>query len=151
MSPRMFALWWSHAHARVTQVAILTLLLIVGCSQKTALVPRGPHLPQREPPPVRVRSAAPLAQIEVVPLRRNKRCYYQDGYWSPDGGVWIWTKGQWILPPPGCYYAPPATHYEDLKVGTTLVYRPGTWHTLLPQRSLTCTEPQPCPAANAGE
>src|SRR5690606_17808162 len=141
---------------RSTQVTLVTTLVFVvlsavACSRTTALLPRGPHLPNKEPPPLRVREAPPPAQIEVVPLRRNKRCYYQDGYWSPDGGAWVWTKGQWILPPPACYYAAPATQYEDLKVGTTLVHRPGAWHSLFPRQAQTCADPQPCPAANAGE
>ena len=59
-----------------------------------------------------------------------------------------WTRGEWVLPPKGCYYAPPRTGYEDLDVGTALVFRAGAW---LPYTKglITCEQPRPCPDENA--
>jgi hypothetical protein len=80
----------------------------------------------------------------VIPLRRNDRCLYLDGHYQPSAERWEWKKGRWVLAPPGCYYAPPTTSYEQVKGGTTLVYRGGVWHHKRSSEDL-CALPEPCP------
>lgn len=142
----------------VTQLkrpAILSSVALVfalfSCGSKNILLPTGPHIPQKESAPLRVKTPPPPARIEVVPLRRNSRCLYRDGHWSPRGSTWTWSKGEWVLPPEGCYYAPPQTRYEDVELGTTLVHREGTWHPSNPKSEGTCAEALACPDANSGQ
>jgi hypothetical protein len=79
-------------------------------------------------------------------LRRNKHCVYMDGEWSPAGGQWTWKRGEWILAPSGCYYAPPQTTYEEFKAGAALVHRPGVWHPKT-KSDVECADPRPCPVS----
>ncbi len=131
-------------------VAAGVLMTAPACSSRTPVVRSGPHRPADEPPPIRVRRPPPPAEVETLPLRRNPACYYQDGHHEPAGDGWKWVKGRWLLPPRGCYFAPPTTAYEDLEVGTALVFRPGVWHPF--QRwVLTCAAPRDCPDKNAEE
>ena len=124
------------------------LALLVGlsasCGTPSFTVPQGPHRAEVEASPEPVQVAPPNARIEVVPLRRNPRCFYRDGYYRPLGGSWQWQEGAWVLPKSGCYYAPPTTHYEKVEGGTTLVHRPGVWLTT-GQKPEICPEPRPCP------
>lgn len=128
-------------------LVVVCVFLVPACAGKTAVVRTGPHRPSEEPPPVRVGRPPPPAEVETLPLRRNPDCYYQDGYYEPDGSTWKWVKGSWILPPRGCYFAPPSTAYEDLDIGTTLVFRPGVWHSY--QGLFKCAAPAECPPQNA--
>jgi hypothetical protein len=134
----------------IVSVAIctLTFALVVcfaGCRPRTGILRTGPHIPEREGAPLRVRAMPPPVKVEAVPLRRNKDCFYRDGAWVPEGNSWRWEKGEWILPPTACYYAPPRTAYEDFGVGTALVHRPGFWHPRTPMKK-ACGEPKKCPA-----
>jgi hypothetical protein len=119
----------------------------LACASDTGIVPLGPHRPELEPKPIRVRSPSPPVEIAVLPLRRNEECFYLDGHYAPQGSSWRWVTGEWILPPADCYYAPPTTQYEKLEVGTTLVFRKGAWH---PQNEENnkCGPALACPAAN---
>lgn len=129
-------------------VTLLFLLMpavgTLSCGTKSVLVPRGPHQPRLEKPPHVVRTPPPPAKIEVLPLRRNNECLYQDGYHYPEEQSWAWKKGAWVLPPKGCYYAPARTSYEKVRRGTALVYREGVW---LPRRKggSICDDATPCP------
>jgi len=129
--------------------ALCASLLSSSCGSKTGLVTRGPHLVDKEEAPHKVLHRPPPAEIEVMPLRRNKNCFYLDGYHEPKGSAWSWVHGSWILPPVDCYYAPPQTLYEDLDVGTTLVHRKGVWHPLPSNVAQSCGDPLECPDANA--
>lgn len=128
------------------QVGLL-VVLTGACSSNSGVVPLGPHRPDTEPAPKRVRNIPPPVEIQVMPLRRNDACYFLDGHHEPDGDDWIWKKGEWILPPSDCYYAPPTTRYERISGGTTLVFRAGVW---LPkdENGPPCASAEPCPAAN---
>lgn len=126
--------------------ALLVSLFAIACGSGAAVVRTGPHRPSEEPPPKRVSSAPPPPKVETLPLRRNSKCFFRDGEWTPSGRAWKWEKGEWILPPPGCYYAPPQTRYEDLDVGPALVFRKGVWLSTL-ARGAKCTNPKPCPVA----
>lgn len=118
---------------------------IVGCSGSTGVARMGPHIPEKEGKPIRVSEPPPPVKVEAIPLRRNKDCVFRDGAWVNDGSGWRWKKGEWILPPLGCYYAPPQTAYEEFDIGTALVHRPGVWH---PRRKsdAECPKPRECPA-----
>ena len=116
------------------------------CRSRTGVLRTGPHQPEREGAPLRVRAMPPPVKVEAVPLRRNKDCFYQDGSWVPAGNSWSWVKGEWILPPADCYYAPPRTAYEEFGVGTALVHRPGFWHPRVSTKK-ECGEPKKCPAS----
>lgn len=116
----------------------------IACSANTGVIKTGPHLPDGEPPPIEVGEPPPPTKIEAVPLRRNKNCDFRDGTWKPSGGGWEWEKGEWILAPKGCYYAPPTTRYEALKSGPALVHRKGAWHPLGSGKG-QCASPRPCP------
>lgn len=126
----------------------LLTMLSLGCGSNTGVVPLGPHRPEAEAPPTRVRDVPPPVEIQVMPLRRNKACYFLDGHHEPEGDTWLWKKGEWILPPSDCYFAPPTTRYERVSGGTTLVFRPGVW---LPNEEdgPACAPARACPAANA--
>ncbi len=125
-------------------VLLLSQLLVLGCEKGGGGVRTGRHLPEKEKKPIRVSQPPPPVKVEAVPLRRNEECFFRDGAWENDGSGWVWTKGEWILPPEGCYYAPPHTGYEEFDVGTTLVHRPGVWH---PRGKATrkCAAEKPCP------
>lgn len=133
--------WTSAAIALVALVAFP----LTACGTRTGVLRMGPHQPEREPAPLRVRAMPPPVKVEAIPLRRNKDCFYRDGAWVPEGNSWRWEKGEWILPADACYYAPPRTAYEDFGVGTALVHRPGFWHPRTPTKK-ECGEPKKCPA-----
>jgi len=117
---------------RATREQALLLILaascVFGCAPRPIAVPTGPHRVDKEGAVVPVAVPPPSAKLEVVPLHRNPACLYLDGHYHPAGGGWVWTRGAWVLVPKDCYYAPPATHYEKIEGGTTLVFRPGFWH-----------------------
>lgn len=125
--------------------AFCLFALLGACSSGTGIVRTGPHLPGKEPKPIRVSEPPPPVQIEAIPLRRNEDCFYRDGAWENDGSGWRWRKGEWILPPADCYYAPPQTSYEEFDVGTALVHRPGVWHPR-GKDGKRCPKAKPCPA-----
>lgn len=132
--------------ANLKRAAILAGALAVACGSGTGIVRTGPHRASEELPPLRVSSAPPAPKVETLPLRRNNKCFFRDGAWVPEGRAWKWEKGEWILPPTACYYAPPQTRYEDLDVGPALVHRKGVWHPTV-GRGAKCSEPKPCPPA----
>lgn len=134
---------------RVKSTLLIGLLLLppvlLGCSGGTGVARMGPHLPEKEPKPIRVSSPPPPVKVEAIPLRRNKECVYRDGAWVNDGSGWQWERGAWILAPLGCYYAPPQTSYEEFDVGTALVHRPGVWHPR-GKSGGDCPKARECPA-----
>lgn len=119
--------------------------LLGACSGGTGVAKMGPHRPDKEAKPIRVAEPPPPVKVEAIPLRRNKDCVFRDGAWVNNGSGWRWKKGEWILPPLGCYYAPPQTTYEEFDVGTALVHRPGAWHPR-GKAHVECPKPRKCPA-----
>jgi hypothetical protein len=141
----------AHCPRGLSNISFGWALLALSCGSPSVLVPKGPHVPSEEAAPIRVKRPPPPAQIEVMPLRRNNECFYRDGSWSPKGRSWTWTKGDWVLVPDGCYYAPAQTRYEILEIGTTLVHRSGSWHPVTSKGQSKCAPVQTCPDANAGQ
>lgn len=119
----------------------VALLGSISCSGRTPLVPTGPR-PAADPPPLAVEDPPPSTRVEILPLRRNSKCYWRGGYWRPSGDGWQWEKGAWVEPVPGCVFAPPVTGYEPYDGGTRLVYRPGVWYR--PRGTGTCLEARDC-------
>ena len=130
-----------------TFAAMTLAALALACSADTGIVPMGPHRPNKEPRPLRVRTPSPPVELQVLPLRRNQECFFLDGHYVPKGDAWHWIPGKWILPPEDCYYAAPSTRYEKLDVGTTLVFRAGAWHPNS-EDDPECSPVRACPAAN---
>ncbi len=126
-------------------IGLCCLVSVFACSSGTGIVRTGPHLPEKEKKPISVSKPPPPVKVEAIPLRRNEDCYFRDGAWENDGSGWRWRKGEWILPPPDCYYAPPQTSYEEFDVGTALVHRPGVWHPRS-KDGTRCQKEKACPA-----
>lgn len=118
-------------------------MALSACGRSAIDVPRGPHRPAAEEPPLRVSKMPPPAKIEVVPLQRNEECRYLDGHYEPVAGSWQWAQGAWVQPPANCYYAAPVTRYEKIQGGTTLVHRPGVWLERNEDEG-ACPAPTPC-------
>lgn len=97
--------------------------LVAGCGGSSSLVVRGP-MPEGAPSQ-RVAYPPPPAKVEFIPLRRRPECRFRDGYFTSEGGAWIWKPGLWVVVPENCYYAPPETNYESTSAGRVLVHRPG--------------------------
>lgn len=114
------------------------------CGASVPLVPSGPH-----PPNVvdeqRVGFPPPPARVEVLPLQRRDECAWRDGHWEWDGQGWRWSPGAWVVPPPGCYYAPPESHWVRMGGSAQLFYRAPRWYPDPETNTLgRCEEPRAC-------
>lgn len=96
-----------------------------------------------------VTSLPPPARVEVLPIRRNSECRWQDGYYRPRATFsmagateWIWTPGAWVVPTEGCRYARPRTEAERSKDGGRIAYFPPLYFD--PTTGEACPQPAPC-------
>jgi len=95
----------------------------VGCSSSLPAPPTGPH-PSNAAIVDVVEYPPPPAESELVPPAPNDAsCVWLDGHWEWIGRRWQWTSGAWIVPPKGCYYAPPSMYW----VGEELSYLRAHW------------------------
>jgi hypothetical protein len=121
--------------------------LVVACGASTPLVPRGPHPPHVQEF-VAVPYPPPPAQVEEIPSNhRNERCAWVDGHYRWEGRGFSWQAGRWVLPPGGCYYAPPVVAWS--KGGEPRLYlTPSRWYkdgaAQLMEAAAGCAEPAPC-------
>jgi hypothetical protein len=98
-------------------------LVLPACGSSVPVPKTGPHTNEE---PVLVPYPPPPARVEVIPSppKDLKNPVWVDGEWQWKGRRWVWQAGQWELPYPDGYYAPPAT--VRLADGT-LVYYSGDW------------------------
>jgi hypothetical protein len=73
---------------------------------------------------VRVGFAPPPARVELVPSQPRANAVWIDGEWVWQGHGWSWQSGEWVLPPPGCRFAPWTTTWG---VDGSVYYAPGVW------------------------
>jgi hypothetical protein len=117
-----------------------------GCHGSVPLVPVGPP-PSAPIPGLEVDTFPPPAKVEVIPLRRQSECYWQDGYWDArprlfGSSEWNWRPGSWVLVPKGCYYAPPRTEVERSSTRHRLLYTRGAYYPYDPK--VTCAPAEEC-------
>lgn len=127
--------------------AMATLVLGAACGTSTRVVPQGPHPPHLQefvsvgyPPP-------PAEVEEIPPARADETCAWVDGHYNWDGRRWSWEAGRWVVPPPGCYYAPPVVAWS--KAGEERLYlTPPRWYRedagTLSERNASCPAPKAC-------
>jgi hypothetical protein len=110
------------AHGRVVVVSAAALLLAGACGGGLRLAPAGPHTEDAVSIPVH--EAPPPAKVEDVPPDPGEPCVWLDGYWDYLGRSWEWRAGRWVVPPAGCYYAPPEPQWTT----DGLYYYRGQWY-----------------------
>jgi hypothetical protein len=121
--------------------------LFAACGASTRLVPEGPHPPHLQEF-VTVAYPPPPAEVEEIPQsREDPSCAWMDGHYQWDGRRWSWEAGRWVVPAPGCYYAPPVVAWS--KAGEDrLYYTPPRWYrndaANLTERTAGCAAPRPC-------
>jgi hypothetical protein len=122
-------------------------MLLMSCGGAVELVPRGSH-GKGGPAPIEVSSLPKAARVEVIPLRRDSTCFWQDGHWDTRGekgravGTWFWKPGSWVHTLQNCRYAPPQTTIENTVSGTRLLYTPGAYYAT--GSGQLCPPPPPC-------
>ncbi len=120
---------------------------LLGCGSSTPLVPRGPHPPHVQEF-VAVPYPPPPAKVEELPESpRDPSCAWVDGHYDFDGRGFSWQAGRWVLPTPGCYYAPPLVAWS--KGGEArLYYTPPRWYqggaAQMTEHTAGCGEPKAC-------
>lgn len=131
---------------RLRSFACSFALALVGCSSSLPTPPTGPHPTNAAIVDV-VEYPPPPAQSELVPAAPdNPACVWLDGHWEWIGRRWQWIGGEWIVPPKGCYYAPPGMYW----VGGELSYLRAHWYPndvegLPPDKARSaCRKPVPC-------
>lgn len=90
---------------------------------------------RREPPRpvaddfVAVEYPPPPAQVEEMSeeLAGRPECIWQDGHYEWSGRRYRWIAGEWIVPPPGCAYAPAALTWSRTSPAR-LYYTPPRWY-----------------------
>jgi hypothetical protein len=126
---------------------LLLATALLGCGASTPLVPRGPH-----PPHVQEFQSVPYppppAKVEELPATpRDTSCAWVDGHYRFEGRGFSWQPGRWVLPTPGCYYAPAEVAWS--KGGESrLYYTPPRWYkdgaAQMTEQTASCDEPKPC-------
>ncbi len=121
--------------------------LVLACAASTRLPPAGPHPPHIQEF-VPVAYPPPPAQVEEIPSGvKNPECAWVDGHYTWEGRRWEWQSGRWVVPAPGCYYAPPVVAWS--KAGDArLYYTPPRWYKTgaaeLSEANAGCPEPPNC-------
>ena len=118
------------------------MLLLACASTEVRTVPTGPHPSVAKP--IEVDYPPPPAKVEEVTTPPRPSCAWRDGYWDWVGRRWDWVPGVWVVPPPGCYYAPHVgLVWLPEHQGSRLFYTQPRWY-----RSgggvAGCDEPAPC-------
>jgi len=127
--------------------ATLGLAVAFACSPSTRLVPTGPHPPHVQDF-VLVPYPPPPAEVEEISYRsEDDRCFWVDGHYLLEGRSWAWTKGRWVMPEDGCYYAKSVLAWS--KEGEPrLYYTPPRWYrddaSSLAEDRAVCPEPKAC-------
>ena len=131
---------------RLTLAAAAAVALSCGSELRT--VPTGPH-PGNAVPMI-VDYPPPPAQQELIEKQPPSPCAWEDGHWSWLGRRWNWEPGRWVVPPDGCYYAPPFMAWIPSEEKGELYYLQPRWYpndadTLAPEEVLKrCVEVRPC-------
>ncbi len=96
----------------------------LGCAARLPTPPTGPHVAEE---PVVVPYPPPPGHAEIIPTQPPglTTSVWIDGEWQWRGRRWVWQRGQWEMPYPGAYYAPPTT--VALSDGT-IAWFAGHWH-----------------------
>ena len=98
--------------------------------------PLSAYIPVPYPPP------AALAETVPPQPKRDGGLIWLDGEWVFHGDSFVWRRGGWVLPPPGCRFAAWRTWYR--RDGRLMMAR-GAWYDAKHQRVRT---PEPiAPAA----
>lgn len=108
----------------VARVLIVVAVAAVGCGFTVPTPKTGPHESEE---PIEVPFPPPPARVELIPKppeAKKKVAVWVDGAWEWKGHRWVWLAGDWEVPQPNSYYAPPMT--VRLSDGT-LAYFPGAW------------------------
>ncbi len=122
-------------------------VLACSCGGGVPLAPTGPH-PLHVQEFVEVEFPPPPAQIEEMSesFEGDGDCAWVDGYYLWDGH-WNWQAGRWVVPPEGCYYAPPKMAWSNAR-DPKLYYSPPRWYhedaALLPASRAVCPAPRVC-------
>lgn len=91
----------------------VALLAGAACSSSLPGPPRGAH-PSNAAMVDVVEYPPPPAQSEVVPpAPDDERCVWLDGHWDWLGRRWQWINGSWLIPPAGCFFAPPSLYWVE--------------------------------------
>jgi len=119
---------------------------LFGCQASVPCVPEGPE-PDVPIPPLEVAAFPPPTKVEVIPLRRQTDCLWQDGHWDAHARLiasdeWTWRPGAWVRVPEGCYYAPPHTEIEQNTPRRRLIYTRGAYYPYEP--GTTCPPVEEC-------
>lgn len=129
-------------------ILVASLWAMPSCGGTTPLLREGKG-PEGGLPGTAVTSFPPPARVEVLPIRRNQECLWQDGYYRPrttlgkgGGTEWVWTPGAWVLPIENCEYTRPRTLAESSDEGGRIVYFPPAFYD--PTTKKTCPAPGEC-------
>jgi hypothetical protein len=131
------------------------LLLAAACGSTLRIPPSGPHPETARQ--VIVDYPPPPARVERVPPDPGETCVWVDGHWEWRGRQWEWMTGDWVVPPPGCHYAPPRLSWIDTARGGTLYFTPPGWYPSAADEveqsasKTACKPPVLCRAPAAGE
>lgn len=126
-------------------VAALAAMAGGGCASGVRTVPVGSH-PVQGSELVAVESPPPPAKVERVGSDPGKPCMWLDGQWEWLGRHWEWTDGAWVVPPEGCYFAPPRAVWVTSVRGGQLFYMTGRWYRA--DGSVPCPAPIRCDAGH---
>jgi len=133
--------------AAVRRLIVAAAVAAAGCSSSLRLPPTGTH-PENAAILDIVEYPPPAAEAEVVPpAPDDDRCVWLDGRWAWQGHRWRWIRGQWAIPPDGCYFAPSVLTWQKPR---ELWMLEGHWYpenaeSLAPDKARSaCGEPKPC-------
>lgn len=106
---------------------LASLVGLSGCGGRTPLLRE--DLAPEPASPISVTSLPPAARVEVIPIRRDDACRWQDGYYRPRSSLnqgsateWIWNPGSWANLPDNCRYEHPHTEAERGKEGGRILF-----------------------------
>jgi len=83
----------------------------------------------------------PPAQVEetTAELAGRPECRWIDGHYEFRGRKWQWARGDWVIPPAGCSYAPRVLAWG---ADRQLYYTPPRWYRA--DGKTTCQAPPSC-------
>ncbi len=131
----------------MTRALLALFATLTACGASTRLVPEGPHPPHLQEFVVVAYPPPPAEIEELPPERQDTSCAWVDGHYNLDGRRWTWETGLWVVPPAGCYYAPPVVAWS--KAGEERLYfTPSRWYredaATLTEAAARCGAARPC-------